>query len=103
MILLYSSGSAGTGSQVNLSDARSTDLVIQVLSGSYGAGGVRVFGSVTGHQMVALPGYSVTGSVASPFISTFFNDVYVIPNVGGLTVEARVGGSGSVWARAVTR
>lgn len=103
LITLFSSGSSGTGSAVELSSTRKTDLVIQVAPGSYTS--VQIFGSVAGVAPAALPGYSITGSVTSPTITTFTPGMYVIPNAGGLVVEARValsGGSGSVFAKALT-
>lgn len=102
-MLLFSSASAGTGSQVELSRNHSTDLIIQVMAGSYIGDGVRVFGSVTGRELVSLPGFNVTGSTNSPTIFTFPAGNYIIPNVGGMFIEARVSGSGSVFGNAVTR
>lgn len=106
LYVLYSSGSSGTGSIIQLPTTKQSDLVIQVAPGNYAANAVQIFGSVANTASVALPGYSITGSTSSPTITNFVAGIYVIPNVGGLVIEPRVSltsGNGVVFAKIVNK
>lgn len=104
-LILYSSASAGTGSDIQLPENFDTGLMVFVPSASYAAVGVKVVARLSGSDGMNGNGtasyYDISGiplsssSDTTRIVNIVTGGLYYYPNVGGLTVRVLAGNAGN--------